>query len=398
MSGARSAGRDALAAGEQRRVKRGERPDSVGDIMGVADPDEPGWVRVVRSFVDEHEDVDAALAMRSMTLDADGCSTVLIWRGRVFAALRPGVRGSTVLVPEALQDPDDRGVREVVWQEATDRSLAVRMDNHRLSRLSALSLEPRPPEPRTDTNSRRTRVQPVMSWLRDHGDYDWPARLLALADRPPGVDPGAPLRVSLDVEHRVSARPERLLWMLENGSRLVPSDGRRLGELEHRLARMGDLDAVRRAVELHGARGLPRVLLLEGSTSADCLVECERLVLWIEGKRRDWLAPSCTWDINRDQLARNLEAAWSLATASDRDFFMLVCFENELRRHEQLLIDGYRSGTWSGGWPHLGQEVRGLLASRIGLTRWRAIAQHWPALFSLPELADLPPDASRASN
>jgi uncharacterized protein (TIGR02118 family) len=57
--------------------------------------------------------------------------------------------------------------------------------------------------------------------------------------------------------------------------------------------------------------------------------------------------------------------------------------------HEQLLVDGYRNGTWSGGWPHLDPIERGMLAKRIGLVRWVDVADHWPELRALPELTDL---------
>jgi len=59
--------------------------------------------------------------------------------------------------------------------------------------------------------------------------------------------------------------------------------------------------------------GVPKSLILEGPTYADCLIECERAFVWIEGKRNDWLSPCIKWDVTRDQLARNLEAAWILA-------------------------------------------------------------------------------------
>lgn len=134
---------------------------------------------------------------------------------------------------------------------------------------------------------------------------------------------------------------------------------------------------------------LPPLLTLEGETSGDCVIECEDAIVWIEGKRHDWLAPHTTWDSARDQLARNLEAAWLYASTQDKDFCLLICFEDALRSHEQLLVDGYRNATWSGGWPHLDPTERAMLAERIGLVRWADIANQWPALHELPELSDL---------
>jgi hypothetical protein len=63
-------------------------------------------------------------------------------------------------------------------------------------------------------------------------------------------------------------------------------------------------------------------LILEGPTSADWLIECERALIWIEGKRYDWLDPATTWDVARDQLARNVEAAWLLAQEQGKDYWV----------------------------------------------------------------------------
>ena len=79
----------------------------------------------------------------------------------------------------------------------------------------------------------------------------------------------------------------------------------------------GKEEALRR-LDDGDAKGLPKELKLEGSTHADCLIECQRAFVWIEGKRNDWLSPSTKWDVTRDQLARNLEAVWWLAGQTGR--------------------------------------------------------------------------------
>ena len=53
-------------------------------------------------------------------------------------------------------------------------------------------------------------------------------------------------------------------------------------------------------------------------------------LIWIEGKRFDWLDPSTTWDVTRDQLARNIEAVASLAGAASKDYRLLICHEDSL--------------------------------------------------------------------
>jgi hypothetical protein len=125
---------------------------------------------------------------------------------------------------------------------------------------------------------------------------------------------------------------------------------------------------------------IPRELKLEGSTHADCLIECEESFVWIEGKRNDWLSPSTKWDVTRDQLARNIEAAWRLAGQAGKDFWLLICYEDHLKHHEQELVDGYRAGSWKAGLPHLSEETRFLFRQKIGTVRWQTIFRRWPAL------------------
>src|SRR5438034_988078 len=83
--------------------------------------------------------------------------------------------------------------------------------------------------------------------------------------------------------------------------------------------------------------------------------------------------PSTTWDVGRDQLARNLEAVWGLAQASGKDYMLLICHEHPLKHHEVSLIEGYRRGTWAAGWPHIEPDQRRQFATRIGTTTWGAI-------------------------
>lgn len=57
--------------------------------------------------------------------------------------------------------------------------------------------------------------------------------------------------------------------------------------------------------------------------------------------------------VKRDQLARNLDAAWTLATAAAKDWWLVLCHEHRLKHREEHLIQRYRTGTWSAGLPHL---------------------------------------------
>ena len=122
----------------------------------------------------------------------------------------------------------------------------------------------RSPGAASDENSRRTRVQPACGWLTAHGEPDWPARLVALAD---GLDDsgelGPPLRVWLDPERSVEPSARRLAWMLENAERLAPRDGGRWREFEQRVITNPQRDAARRLLETGDTRIPPR-LKLEG--------------------------------------------------------------------------------------------------------------------------------------
>jgi hypothetical protein len=259
---------------------------------------------------------------------------------------------------------------------------------------------------------RRTRVEPVFEWLAAQGGPTWPEELLSLCDglgflRTAGAEvngqgrargrkkpaggfrPGAAETVLFRKEHKVKASPERLAWMLRNADQLAPRDPRRWRFLARRVREHPALDDALHALDLGERKEAPRKLILEGPTRAACLIECERLVLWVEGTRNDWLKTSAKWDLARDQLARGLEAAWILACQQGKDCCFVLCHEQELKLHESALIEGYRSGTWSAGWPHLSPEVRRRLGQRIGTVTWGHILAHWPEIAEAPELANV---------
>jgi hypothetical protein len=197
--------------------------------------------------------------------------------------------------------------------------------------------------------------------------------------------------MALDPEQEVPPTPSRLAWMIKNVDLLAPRDGRQWRILRDRVS---DPDAVQKALkslERGDVADIPRKLQLEGKTHADCLIECEHAFVWIEGKRFDWLSPSTDWDISRDQIARNLEACWSLASEAGKDYRLIICHEHRLKHHEARLLEGYRQATWFAGWPHVPDEQRREFAARIGTLTWQEIAQEWPGLRTLPELNDLTP-------
>lgn len=230
-------------------------------------------------------------------------------------------------------------------------------------------------------NSKKTRVEPVFGWFKKQPGLTWPARLLQLADGLVGfADPGPLLPpLTFRKEIAVTASALRLAWMIENAERLAPQDRRRWTEVlqrAHHPKREKALEVLRAGSTI----GVPGKLIFEGSTKADCIIDCTRAVIWVEGKRNDWLAPSTTWDVTRDQLARNLEAAWMIAKGQKKDFCVLVVHEHPLKHHERLLVEDYRAGTWTGGFLHLDEATRKLFQTRIGTVTWARFAEEWPAL------------------
>jgi hypothetical protein len=235
-------------------------------------------------------------------------------------------------------------------------------------------------------NSKISRVQPIFKWLRAHGG-SWPARLVKMADGVAALDfCGLVVAMWLDPERKVCATPARLRWMIENVDALAPQDGRKWEEPGKRLADGAKQKAL---ALLRDGKPLPRELVFEGPTHADCLIECEHAFIWIEGKRFDWLSPCTTWDVTRDQLARNVEAVWSLAQAAGKEYRLLICHEHALKHHERMLLEGYRNRTWSAGWPHIPEDQRREFSTRIGTLRWTEIVHAWPAMGGLPKLRDL---------
>jgi hypothetical protein len=244
-------------------------------------------------------------------------------------------------------------------------------------------------------NSMITRVRPVFFWLRDNAEASWAARLVKMAkDLADLTECGSVVRMELDPELKVAATAERLIWMLENKNILVPRNAERLDELRQRVA---DEGAVQQAIaSLSAGKPIPKGnLVLEGDTNCDCLIHCEHALIWIEGKRFDYLSPSTTWDVSRDQLARNVEAAWFLAQRAGKDYRLILCHEYPLKHHEAALLDGYRQGTSEAGWPHIPEAQRREFATRIGTLTWGRMAEEWPLREHVPELRDLWPPMQR---
>lgn len=186
---------------------------------------------------------------------------------------------------------------------------------------------------------------------------------------------GALVSMHVGKEQTVSASPARLAWLIRN---CQPKTAALRSEFETRVTSNPKREQALAKLDAGFGKGIHRDLILEGPTHADCLIETESAVVWIEGKRNDVLSRAIKWDKSRDQLARNLEATWRLGTEAGKDWWLVVCYEDRLKRHEEHLIEGYRSGRLAAGLPHLAQDVREQFRKKIGTLRWSQIFENWP--------------------
>jgi hypothetical protein len=241
------------------------------------------------------------------------------------------------------------------------------------------------------TNSKVTRVQPVFNWLKMSNVSNWAQVLVNMADglkHKPKC--GTVIDVVINKEKTMPASPTRLAWMLSNAERLRPKSESSCEELKKRMAnRVAVTAALSQLDKATGVVPLPRGLSLESSTHADCLIKCEKVIIWIEGKRFDRISFSTKWDKSRDQIARNLDAVQRLAQEEGKDYCLLICHEYPLSRHENSLVKGYRECTIIGGMPHINEEMRRELGQRIGLVTWHDMACKWEGIRLLPQLYDL---------
>src|SRR5215472_14481420 len=137
-----------------------------------------------------------------------------------------------------------------------------------------------------DEHSGRSRVAPVFMWLQASGGSGWVTKLLRLADGIQ-IDNSVGEVVSLCVgkERKVEPSPARLGWMIRNAHKLTPTDGRLWREYRRRVIDNPRREEALRTLDAGDANGLSKNMKLEGPTHADCLIECERAFVWIEGKR-----------------------------------------------------------------------------------------------------------------
>ncbi|MCZ7590536.1 MAG: hypothetical protein M5U27_17110 [Gaiella sp.] len=176
-------------------------------------------------------------------------------------------------------------------------------------------------------------------------------------------------------ERRVPPAADFLRWLILNSDKMTwPANAGTSEEtLRRRRALCGNdpelRDAARvEALDLLDKRGAAgsdkKWWAFEGFTEVDCWLETERLVLLIEGKRRESLSPATAWYPDRNQLVRNLEVA-SGSVGTKEAFVLLVVEEAGPGLTRERLIAST---------PHMSDGNRELLTERyLGQVTWRSL-------------------------
>ena len=120
-------------------------------------------------------------------------------------------------------------------------------------------------------------------------------------------------------------------------------------------------------LELNGAeRSHGKWWSFEGTTSVDCFLETENLILLVEGKRTEPLSTSVNWYPGRNQLVRNLEVAQELAVS--KQFAVVVIAEENIGSLSQEVIIT--------SLPHFSPGDRqALMRHYLGCLTWRQVCK-----------------------
>ncbi|MBA2741217.1 MAG: hypothetical protein H0U46_04310 [Actinobacteria bacterium] len=104
----------------------------------------------------------------------------------------------------------------------------------------------------------------------------------------------------------------------------------------------------------------------EGFTEVDCCLATDRVVLFIEGKRKEALSESTSWYRGRNQLIRNLEAIGDIARG--RACGVVLVSEKPL---DELDDEAYARAL-----PHLSSPQREAVRDRyLGQLTWEALCE-----------------------
>ena len=189
--------------------------------------------------------------------------------------------------------------------------------------------------------------------------------------RPRSIN-GLDVRLPECFEYVIPPSERFLLWLLEHtGQSCVPREG--LSKEQRSAGRRNDLFGTTEILRTEARAEAVRNLLvkgvndsrhqwwaLEGPTVVDCFFENDDLLLIIEGKRTEPISPGTDWYAARHQIARNLEAAQSVARG--RKYGVVLIAEQKLEVTEGQIIIGL---------PHMAPtEAKFLAGHFIGCVTW----------------------------
>jgi len=185
-------------------------------------------------------------------------------------------------------------------------------------------------------------------------------------------------------EHEAAPPGRFLRWMIENAGPSKAWNFRFSGnsdtETKRRKLLLGDLLVKKEALDRlseRGPKGSGREWwAFEGFTSIDCCLETASFLLVIEGKRTESLSSSTAYFNKRNQLARNLEVAQSLA--NDKNFAVLLIAD-------QFLSDNDAENLIRDGLPHFSEREQASLARHyLGCISWQDVCDRTGLRGDLP--------------
>lgn len=244
-------------------------------------------------------------------------------------------------------------------------------------------------------NSSITRVRPVFRQLIHRDTTEWLNVFLGLFSGPQAEQlkgetgkilptciqsrrfHDKALKKTYDLENSFEARiaPTQsfLRWLIENPDQMVWSNIKTSQQTTDARKALfaGDRKIQRIALDLLAAKGPEKSAhkwwAFEGFTEVDCLIETDKLLLAIEGKRtEEGPSRSISWYPQRNQVVRNLEVVQ--AKAAGKPFgVILVDEKGDFRLSEQDVNNSL---------PHLSPVQRQALTHHfLGTTTWQKICE-----------------------
>lgn len=211
-------------------------------------------------------------------------------------------------------------------------------------------------------------------------------------------------------EKTVAPPGEFLRWMIEHPEKLNPpkSLGSSTETIERRKAILGlpskytvresqDL-ALKLLEDMGPDKSVRKWWAFEGFTHVDCVVETEKLVLFIEGKRTETASENVSWFAERNQIARNLECAkwYARKGGISKEFAALMVIEEGI--NEDHHYQSVSASRLLGSWPHLPANGFGqgsMIDAFLGIVTWQEILNAWE--ISTDVLPDTVNDVAKVS-